>query len=62
MHMSVMLLSNCLIAVAVYSLNKTAKPLSLESRLAPEPLKVNLPMIHQAVLDFQRISGCEMDA
>ena len=36
--------------------------ISLESRLAPEPLEVNLPMIHEAVLDFQRISRCEMDA
>ena len=36
--------------------------ISLESRLAPEPLEVNLRMIHQAVLDFQQISGCGMDA
>ena len=36
--------------------------ISLEPRLAPEPLEVNLPMMHEAVLDFQRISGCEMDA
>ena len=50
------------VAVALYSLNKTAQPMSLESRLSLEPLEVNLPKIHQAVLDNQQVSGCEMDA
>ena len=50
------------VAVALYSLNKTAKPMSLESRLALEPVEINLPKIHQAVLDNQQVSGCEMDA